>query len=112
MSSSEEQDFLKNVKQVLDRQAETLDAGCINTLRDARRKALQGRHSRRKPWVIALPSALTAVLSLSLLLWYIDEPTHKTDPIEDLAIVVSEQNLEFYQEMDFYTWLAELENAG
>ena len=121
MSEEErEKAFLERTKAVLDESEEDLDANTLSRLRQARTRALHGEE-RRKPrsWFwFSFPSAAgmaTALVAVLVALFYITRPPvqEPNKSIGDLEILASNDQLELYENLDFYAWLAkEKEHDG
>lgn len=81
-------------------------------LRRARRNAL-AMHRSRRPWRHLALAASLALLALVLLPMSIDrEPVNDTtrvadrgSMVSDLEILLAEEELRFYENLDFYVWL-------
>jgi len=110
-----EKRFIANVKKALDLSAENLDAGTQSKLTQIRYKALDaGEHKGFdiRQWftlpVAGWASACLIVLGLTI---YMNQPNNGTlPPLEDIDLLAAEDNLDFYDGLEFYAWLAE-ENA-
>ena len=109
-----EKRFIDNVKKALDLDAENLDAGTQSKINRIRHKALDAGERKGfdiRQW-FTLPAvagwAATACLIVLGLTIYLQEPTNgTTPPLEDIDLLVAEDNLEFYDGLEFYAWLAE-----
>ena len=92
-----------------------LDAGTVARLRAARECALQQARMpaafwRRPLWSLPLGAAaiVLAVVAGGLLWWNLNsQPSvpFAASNGEDMAIVLSNDNLDMYADMDFYRWL-------
>jgi hypothetical protein len=121
MSEEErEKAFLGRAKALLDESEEDLDANILSRLRQARTRALRGE-KRREPrsWFwFSFPSVAgmaTALVAILVAVFYITRaPVQAPDKsIGDLEILTSNDQLELYENLDFYAWLAkEKENEG
>lgn len=106
-----EQRFIDNVKKALDLGAENLDAGTQSKLTRIRHKALDA--GKRKAFDIrqwfTLPVAgwATACLIVLGLTLYMKQPNGTLPPLEDIDLLAAEENIEFYDSLEFYAWLAE-----
>ena len=108
-----EKRFIDNVKKALDLDVDNLDAGTQSKLNRIRQKALDAGERKGfdiRQW-FTLPVAgwaATACLIVLGLTIYLQEPTNgTTPPLEDIDLLVAEDNLEFYDGLEFYAWLAE-----
>ena len=108
-----EKRFIANVKKALDLDAENLDAGTQSKLTRIRHKALDAGERKGfdiRQWftlpVTGLATACLIVLGLAL---YLQQPNGTLPPLEDIDLLAAEDNLEFYDSLEFYAWLAEEE---
>lgn len=104
--------FKEIVKAVLDRSVEDLDQRTILRLQRARVDALTPRFNSIR-WIYAGGLATLSVTVLAGVLWLSKPvaviPVHEAD---DLEVVTANENLEFYDEIDFYRWLADHHGEG
>ena len=114
-----ESEFLGNVRNRLDASVDDLDAGILSHLRQAREKALDSRrvtwweHLRVYRSYLAAASAAAAILIFALIGIQSPPELQRYSGLEDIELLAAGDNLEFYTELDFYTWLAEeMDNAG
>lgn len=115
-----EQDFLKQVKQALDESTDNLDAAARSRLNQARQAALQElkkspRHRTKAWWMIpAGGTAVAAIAVLSSVLYFRTSGLVALphDGINDLEIVASRDQLDMYENLDFYLWLVEEETSA
>jgi len=105
--------FIANVKKALDLDVDNLDAGTQSKLTRMRHQALDAGERKGfdiRQW-FTLPVAgwtATACLIVLGLTVYLQEPTNGTTPLlEDIELLAAEDNLEFYDGLEFYAWLAE-----
>ena len=90
-----------------ERQVEGLDARTARRLQTARRRALEASPSRGwMPWLAA--GGVAAAAGLAGVLWFAQPVTHPpvSDP-EEFELVTAGESLEFYDELEFYHWLAD-----
>ena len=93
----------------------TLDAGTLARLRAARERALEEVRTqtafwRRPAWSLPLSAAaiVLAAVVAGVVWWNLDSQPgvpFATNNGEDMAIVLSNDNLDMYADMDFYRWL-------
>jgi len=102
-----EQVFLQRVKSTLEQNEAQLDVDTLRDLRLARHKALESLHKPRRLWqpvALAAVAATVAVMVVSLQLMQPKTPT--TAPqIEDMALLSASDDLDLYENLDFYQWL-------
>ncbi len=119
MSEDEDQVLLQQARQDLDELALQLDGRISARLRAARRHALAGgdrrhRWQRTPGWMPlgALASGV-AMLAVAALVW-LSLPSTQVSPLgmEDLELLAAQDSIDFYDELDFYYWLATIKDAG
>ncbi len=111
-------EFLDRLTRALDESVEQLDSATARELQARRRQALS--HAQAKPagraWIkpaagLALAAGI-GIVGLSLL-WPRPEARLPALPLmEDLELLSSGEELELYQELDFYQWLEQAHEAG
>lgn len=117
MKKDDEKFFLKHVKSSLDRSEENIDTGTLSRLHRIRQKALNAKRPIKNGilnWFsMPLPALATASVVLLAFFVFTGEREHVPNGnFEDLEILAS-NNLELYEDLDFYAWLAEEQpNAG
>lgn len=117
--SEEQQDreFIDAVRRDLDRTAEGLDAGIQSRLTQARYAALEQKSAPRAwfagwSWKPATALAATACLALALSFTLNHAPVSEKGPgLEDMEVLTANDQLELYEDLEFYAWLAEEESA-
>lgn len=100
---TDDHNLLAAVKTQLDDSIEHYDAATRSRLTRARYRALQAKPQRQ--WLLPAAVASAAVMLMAIALWHYS-PTQDIF-IEDLDIIASSADLEFYQELEFYEWLEE-----
>jgi hypothetical protein len=112
-------EFTDRVRTELDRSVDLLEPDVTIRLRRARHRALAQQSETRTGWLNSkrlLPAvAAAAVLVLfAFLIDYRTPPaTQLTSEIEDVEILASDDNPDFFRELDFYSWLVEeMDRAG
>lgn len=108
--------FLERSQHCLDNSVEKLDSEIKDKLFKARRHALQQQYNYQqqrsgggwwKNWVPVTSVAVTAVLIIGISiqsgLWQSNELVLN----DDLELVTALDNIELYDDLDFYQWLAE-----
>jgi len=108
-----EKQFIDNVKKALDLSVENLDPGTQAKLTRMRHKALDAGGRKGfdiRQWftlpVVGWATACILVLGLAI---YMKQPNGTLPPLEDIDLLAAEDNLEFYDGLEFYAWLAEEE---
>jgi hypothetical protein len=103
--------FEKRAQALLQESAESLDGRTRSRLTQARHAALDAiEHRKRNPWIWWGPvsgATAAAVIATVLLL---SPGRHQVEPggltvADEIEIVTSEDSLEFYRDVEFYSWL-------
>jgi len=107
-------EFLKQAKRVLDDDVATLDPLIAQRLQVARRQALDGatrRHTRGMPQWLSSTVAASVLVAMAWML--IPREADLKTGMEDLELLSSAEDLEFYENLEFYQWLdAQPSEAG
>jgi Protein of unknown function (DUF3619) len=115
--------WTEQAKQALDESAVGLDAATLSRLNRARQKALETRSRRFRPWFVpaGVASACAVMLAVAVV-WHQRMPipaaagtafTIGTPGAQgnsgfsgnDLDLVSGDDDIELYQDLDFYAWL-------
>ena len=121
-----EQDFLLQVKKTLDNSSEQIDEITQARLGAARRRAIEaGRSPAASSVRDFLPSwitrhhslaatAATMILAaaLTLTLYPSRDRMVTTPQLEDLELLSSSDDLDLYQDLDFYLWMEDEQTKG
>lgn len=107
--------WLEALRQDFKRHVEALDYPTRARLAAARRRALAAAARPplwRQAWLPAGALAAAALAVSSMLLW--PDTGRAPAPVmaEDFEIMLSEEDLALYAELDFYLWLGAQEDAG
>lgn len=114
--SENEERFIARVKEHLDQGASELDPAVQARLRHARYQAL--RHpSQGIPWLWPMTGLATACTALIVtILWWPSSPDPMVDGpaqvVEDIEVLIAEDQLDLYEDLEFYAWLAEQDRAS
>lgn len=109
---------LGNARKLLDQSVEQLPPEVVSALQKGRIKALELAESKEKRfwaipgWVTAGGFASIAILVVAISLWI--SPFDNKLPVaqdDDLDIVAIDGQLDLYEDLDFFVWLSEKENA-
>lgn len=119
MNTPEHPAWIARIREQLDASAHNLDAAALARLNAARQAAL-AQHTGRRWQIRWMPAAgmlsTACALLLALGLWHTHrvvrtEPTlHATG--DDLGIVAGAENLDMYEDLDFYAWLDAQDTNG
>jgi len=111
MSERDDEALIHRIRAGLDEGIEHLDAATLSRLRQARSRALHGLARRRRlVWVrAAVAAGVLAVTALAVVRYAGVEHTTGLPLVamEDVDILASGETPDFYEDLDFYTWLAE-----
>ncbi len=97
-------DFAARVRQHLDAGLAAQDALTLARLRAARLNAVAVA-PRRPAWAAALPLA-AACAALVIALEHAHAPQGAASGLDDVELLAGHEPLEFYQDLEFYAWLA------
>jgi hypothetical protein len=107
--------FLQQVTSTLEQSANELDDATLRELRRRRHEALAASE-KRVTWLLPVGGLAMAatVAAFSVSLWMAaPQPGVETLPAaEDMALLGDAEALEFYEDLDFYLWLDEENEAG
>lgn len=109
----QDEGLLAASKALLDESARELDADIAARLRQARCRALEAK-PRPFFWLLpagGLAAACVAVLAVALWVYQPSRPA-PMQGVEDLEILSSSENLELFDDLEFYGWLAERDRTG
>ncbi|MBI1422576.1 MAG: DUF3619 family protein [Gammaproteobacteria bacterium] len=109
----QEQAFLRRIKSTLDANEAQLDADTLRDLRLARHKALETLQRPRRLWQpVALAGVAATVVLVAISLHVMQSQGPVTPPaMEDMALLTTSDDLDLYENLDFYQWL-ELEKRN
>lgn len=114
--------WLDRIKQDLEQSSEQLDADTRARLTAARRKALAALPERSASWPLSWLAnwwqpagavAMVAAAVFAVMLWQARlGPDAELIQSTDLDLIASSDNLNLYEELEFYQWLDEVENGA
>ena len=120
--SEKEMRFLEKARQGLLASEEQLDAVTASRLRDARLNAVEAAGERGKGffripnWARIGGVATAAAAVIVFMIWHDtprqDLPLKSADDLEIVLNVDSADNMDLYEDLDFYEWLAGAGNGG
>ncbi len=111
----QEEKLVKLAKQTLDHSLQNMDEATVTRLQSARQKAMTPTLKSSWGWGLQPTWAMAAacLLIISLALWSNYAPhSPGTLPFEDVEILANADGWELYEELEFYTWLAENDPTG
>lgn len=108
----ENEEFVERLRRALDEGSGRLPPGTVSRLNQARHRALEavGRQTPRSWWGLK-PAAVLAVCTVVLVIGLVLQrptPPPATAALEDVEILATAEDFEFYEELDFFTWLTEV----
>ena len=111
MTEPKDDDFLQRVRSALDQSARELDELTVARLRAVRHQALEAPPRRRTGlWITGLTAgAIAAGLVALLVIAPVAAPP--ATGLESLDLLV-EAEIDLYDDLEFYRWLAESGHAG
>ncbi len=120
--SEKEARFLEKARQSLLATEDRIEANTLSRLRDFRASAVEAADARgrgffRIPnWARIGGVATAAAAILVFMIWFDtpkqDLPVKNADDIEIVLNVDSADNIDLYEDLDFYEWLAGAGNGG
>lgn len=106
----QDQRFVRQAKQVLDQSVSELDHAMALRVQRARLQAL-ATLPLRMPWQVWVSGvAMASVAALAVVLWLkqpVGENHHHAPLLDDLELVMSVENVELADDLEFYDWLAD-----
>lgn len=117
MSEADPRDseLVRRARRELDRGVEELDEGTRLRLRAARLRALDALEGRSPFGARAALAAGVCVLAVALVsAWWLRRLPHGTafgDGLEDVELLAAADDLELYDDLDFYRWLDDAESG-
>jgi hypothetical protein len=107
-------EFVGRAKGVLDRAVGEVDHATVLRLQQGRLAALDARARRSswRPWASGL--AIASLAALAVLLWTQEAPSpqHAAVPLDDFELVTSVENVELAEDLEFFHWLADVDQTG
>jgi hypothetical protein len=109
----DEKEFVKELRDLLEERSANLDRPTRQRIAAIRLKALGA--DREKPlllpipfrWILAGSLSMAAVLALALFFWLNGSPGEiPVKNIEDFEILTSKEQIDTFQNVEFYRWLA------
>lgn len=115
MNEFDQDSWAHRARKLLDESAEGLDAATLSRLNRARQAALgQVRPRAARRWLLPAGMASACVLLLAVVAWHgrgpgdagrIQDLPFPAPTSSDIDLVSSDDNLELYQDLEFYAWL-------
>lgn len=102
----------KNIRVELDRAADDIDAATLSRIRQIRARAIERTDAGVTNWfgVVSGALATTCVMLFAVMIMLNNEPVVTPLPAEDLEMISSLDELDLYQDLEFYQWLETYES--
>lgn len=109
-----EDELNRNIRQVLDESTDALDAHTLSKIRQIRAQAVEKAADKSFNWFGVISGALaTACVMILAVIILMQSPTPMQPvPVDDLELISSSDNLELYEDLEFYEWLEEHDLQG
>ena len=106
--------FVGQAKMVLDRAVGGVDHATALRLQRGRLAALdaRARGSSWRTWASGLAAASLAALAVLFWTQPAVPPQHAAVPLDDFELVTSVENVELAEDLEFFHWLADDDQAG
>ena len=126
-SRSDDANLVEHIRRRLDEDVDSLDDATLSRLEQARRLALTAATQGRRPWwqVLGLASrpignwlapagALASVVAtaVALTLMVAEPGDGVSHEVADLELLTAGEELELYENLEFYQWLPDSEQTG
>ena len=105
-----EQKFVAQITEALDASVDRIDAETRQRINAGRQRALE--QDKRKPFLVAtwnktmLAAALSIFVAVLVVKMQYQAPIEEEN-IEAMELMAAQDTLDLYEELEFYTWLAE-----
>lgn len=114
----ENEDTLNKVRTLLDQSVDQLPRDVLSSLKKRRARAVELAEKREArfwgfpEWLTTGRVASIAILVVAVSLWISPVGNQLTGvPGDDLEVVAINEQLELYEDLEFFMWLSEKENA-
>ena len=111
MNPDPDTELLKRVRAELDRDVRDLDELTVARLRAARHRALDARPHRKLWWAAAGLTATAATAALVAILVVSPATAPPANSLEQIDLL-ADADIELFENLEFYRWLAERQDAG
>ena len=114
----DDMDLKKSVKAILDQDVNQMDDQIVGQLRQIRRNAMAEKGNpavfRWNRLRISLAGAAVGfmIVLIALTVYKGSNRPMTSSLLEDMDIITAKENLDFYEDLDFYAWLVEEENVS
>lgn len=106
MSKQNEDDLNARVKQGLDDSVRDLDANTLSKVRQIRFQAIEKANVKKTDWSGVMSGALaTACVMVFTVAILLKTPAIEPVSVDDFELISSSDNLELFEDLEFYEWL-------
>lgn len=111
MSKHEQDELNTNIRQALDESVESLDANTLSKIRQIRAQAIDRVVDKADAphvnWLGVMSGGLaTACVMVFVVMVLLNTSVSmQTVPVDDLELISSSDNLELFEDLEFYEWL-------
>lgn len=111
MNDNHQDPFLEKAKQALDESADHLPPETQDKLNQIRREALNeaDAKSRSAYWAWWAPGGGLAAAMLVAAVWLMNPDAPPPQPIDDMELLTSEEDMELMEDIEFVAWMMEQE---
>lgn len=113
MTESEESEFRNQLRKGMQQGEDELSPQVLQRLQKARNKAVASaaeQAGQRHYWGWA--AGFASLLFVVIFSWQLSTQIVNESMLEDMAMLTADEELELYQDLDFYDWLSESEQDG
>ena len=118
MNKDNDDKLNSNIRQSLDESVDNLDANTLSQIRQIRAQAvdkvIDNSEKSHINWLPVMTGALaTACVMVFAVMILLKSPTPmQILPVDDIELISSSENLELFEDLEFYEWLDEYELSG
>jgi hypothetical protein len=126
-SKNDDEQLIERIREHLDAGVDELDGETLSRLAEARRQAVAAAGRPRRRWTILRPgddhgaadwlvpagafaSVVATVLALTIMV--ADSGNGLAKEVEDLEMLTAGEEIELYENLEFYLWLQDRESTG
>jgi len=114
MTKYSEDELKQRVSRELEESIDELDANTLSKIRQIRAQAIDSANSPRQHWWSLNQSGLlfgglaTACVMLLAVVLLLNSPSSmQAIPVDEIELISSSDNLELFEDLEFYEWLEE-----
>jgi hypothetical protein len=110
MTKHSEDELNENIRQSLDESVDALDANTLSKIRQVRAQAVnraEGHHINKWSGFLIGSLATACVMVLAVVLLLNSPNPMQSVPVDDIDLISSSDNLDLFEDLEFYEWLEE-----